>query len=158
VRRAGLPLDIARGAGALLTEPRRTLHSAREALQGLGEVLSAGLSPASSTPLNCDIGPHRRFDWLRLDLDGIKAIKNAHGTTVNDVVLAIVAGAMRRFLRGRGEEVDDLAFRAMVPINVRAAAEHGRLGNRVSFMLAPLPVNESGAAHRLARVAETMGR
>src|SRR4029079_1424396 len=86
-----------------------------------------------------------------------KAIKNAHGTTLNDVVLAIVAGAMRRFLRTRGEQVDDLEFRAMVPVNVRAAAEHGRLGNRVSFMLAPLPVNERGATHRLAPVAETMG-
>jgi WS/DGAT/MGAT family acyltransferase len=157
MRRATLPLDIARGAGALLSEPRRTLQSTREALQALGEALSAGFSPASATPLNCDIGPHRRFDWLRVDLDDIKQIKHAHGTTLNDVVLAIVAGAMRRFLRTRGEQVDDLEFRAMVPVNVRAAAEHGRLGNRVSFLLAPLPVNERGAVQRLASVAATMG-
>jgi WS/DGAT/MGAT family acyltransferase len=158
LRRAGLPITVAGGARRLLTEPRRAIRGLRESVEGLVEAIGAGLRPASPSPINCDIGPHRRFDWVRLDLDGVKEIKNRLGGTLNDVVLAIVAGAMRRFLRHRGEQVEDLDFRAMVPVNVRAAAEHDRLGNRVSFMLAPLPLGERGPAERLERVAETMQR
>jgi len=155
-RRASLPLDIARGAGALLMQPRRSLGVMRDALESVGAALTAATAPASPTPLNCDIGPHRRFDWTRLDLDIVKEIKRCHGGTLNDVVLAIVAGAMRRFLRHRGEQVDDLLFRAMVPVSIREAGEHGRLGNRVSFMMAPLPLAERDPVRRLHRVSETM--
>lgn len=156
LRRGTVPIDIARGLGALVIDPRRALESASDAAQALGETLRAGLSSASATPLNGDIGPHRRFDWLRVDLDAVKAIAHRHATTLNDVVLATVSGAMRHFLRQRGEQVDDLDFRVMVPVNVRASAEHGRLGNRVSFLLAPLPVGERLPERRLERVAETM--
>jgi WS/DGAT/MGAT family acyltransferase len=156
MRMASLPLDVARGARALLTQPRRSVAAARDAFEGLGEALRAAFAPASPTPLNCDIGPHRRFDWAKLDLDVVKGIKNRHGVTINDVVLAVVAGALRRFLRRRGEQVEDLTFRAMVPVNVRAAADHGRLGNRVSFMVAPLPLGEPDPERRLRQVAATM--
>jgi WS/DGAT/MGAT family acyltransferase len=67
-----------------------------------------------------------------------------------------VTGALRRFLRRRGEQVEDLTFRAMIPANLRGAAEHGRLGNRVSFMMAPLPLAERDPARRLRRIVETM--
>jgi WS/DGAT/MGAT family acyltransferase len=156
MRLATLPLDVARGARALLAHPRQALGDAGEAIAGIGEALWAGLAPASPTPLNCDIGPHRRFDWVRLDLAVAKEIKNRLGATLNDVVLAVVAGALRRFLRQRGEQVDDLTVRAMVPVNVRAAGDHGRLGNRVSFMMAPLPLAERDPERRLRRVVETM--
>src|SRR5262249_6783598 len=105
LRLASLPIDVARGARALLARPSRSLASARDALEGLGEALWAAFAPASPTPLNCDIGPHRRFDWTKLDLDVVKGIKNRHGATLNDVVVAVVAGALRRFLRRRGEQV-----------------------------------------------------
>jgi WS/DGAT/MGAT family acyltransferase len=158
LRRAALPLTVARGGQRLVSAPRRTIAAAREAVEGLAEAVRAGLTPASATPLNCDIGPHRRFDWVRFDLDAVKDIKNRLGGTLNDVVLAIVAGAMRRFLRRRGEQVEDLDFRAMVPVNVRAEGDHGHLGNRVSFLLAPLPLGEPGPAQRLRRMVETMQR
>jgi WS/DGAT/MGAT family acyltransferase len=158
LRRASLPLTVGRGAERLVSEPRHALGAAGDAIESLGAAIAAGLRPASPSPINCDIGPHRRFDWLRMDIDGIKEVKNRLGGTLNDVVLAIVAGAMRRFLRQRGEQVEDLEFRVMVPVNVRAAAEHARLGNRVSFLLAPLPLGERGAAQRLERVVETMQR
>jgi WS/DGAT/MGAT family acyltransferase len=156
VRRASLPLDLARGGQALLREPRRALAAARDGLEALGEALAAATRPASPTPLNCDIGPHRRFDWARLDLDVVKGIKNRLGGTLNDVILAIVAGVARRFLRRRGEMVEDLTFRAMIPVNVRPTAEHGRLGNRVSFMMAPLPIAERSPERRLRQVIATM--
>jgi WS/DGAT/MGAT family acyltransferase len=156
VRRAALPLTMARGGQRLVSEPRRAIAAASEAIEALGEAVYAGLKPASPSPLNCEIGPHRRFDWLRVDLGAVKDIKQRLGGTLNDVVLAIVAGAMRRFLRKRGEQVEDLDFRVMVPVNVRGAAERGRLGNRVSFLLAPLPLGERGPAERLHRMVETM--
>jgi WS/DGAT/MGAT family acyltransferase len=156
LRRASLPLDVARSGGRLLTQPRQAFADARKAIGGMTDALWAGLAPASATPLNCDIGPHRRFDWVKVDLDVVKSINRRLGGTINDVVLSVVAGAMRRFLRSRGERVEDLTFRAMVPVNVRPAGEHGRLGNRVSFLMAPLPVAERSPERRLRLMSETM--
>ena len=65
-------------------------------------------SARPASPLNVDIGPHRRYDWVRTDLSELKAIKDRLGGTVNDVVLAVVTGALRRFLEHRGEDVDEL--------------------------------------------------
>jgi len=158
VRRASLPLEVARGGRMLLTRPRQTVTALGEAVEGLGEALWAGLAPASATPLNGDIGPHRRFDWLKADLEVAKGVSRRLGGTLNDVVLATVAGAMRRFLRNRGERVEDLTFRAMVPVNLRATVDRGRLGNRVAFMMAPLPLAERSPEGRLRAMSETMQR
>ena len=76
------------------------------------------------------IGPHRRFTWVRTDLADVKAIKNELGGTVNDVVLASVAGALGRHLRRRGQRTDGLELKAMVPVSVRAEAERGRPGQQ----------------------------
>jgi diacylglycerol O-acyltransferase len=92
----------------------------------------SGLRPASATPLNVPIGPHRRFDWTRTDLGLVRAAKGRFGGTVNDVALAELSGALRRFLHRRGVDVDNLDFGAMLPVNVRTSAD--RLGNRVAMM------------------------
>lgn len=136
----------------VVADPRGALRGAMEAARGVGEALAAGLRPASPTPLNVHIGPHRRFDWTSMDLGALKTIRAALGGTLNDVVLAIVAGALRRFLYRRGLRVDDLDFRAMVPVNVRRQAERDHLGNRVAMMVARLPVGEHDARTRLERV------
>ncbi len=155
LRRAATPLLLARAGRELLADPARALRGSRAAVRGLVEALVAGLSPASPSPLNVDIGPHRRFDWARLDLGAIKRIKDALGGTVNDVVLAIVTGAMRRFLRARGESVSTLDFRAMMPVNVRATDDHGALGNRITFLMTRLPVGERDPRARLRAVTAT---
>ena len=140
LHRAALPLAAAQAGRAALAHPGAALEAGRDALVGVYKALSAGLTPASSCPLNVAIGPHRRFDSTRMDLAAVKGIRHALGGTVNDVVLAIVAGALRRFLRSRGERPQDLELRAMVPVSVRRAEQRGALGNRVSFVLAGLPV------------------
>ena len=104
-----------------------------------------------------DIGPHRRFDWVRTDLNEIKEIKNALGGTVNDVVVAVVTGALREFLKQRGEQVDALTMKAMVPVSVRREDEYGMTGNRVAAMMAPLPVYESDPVERLRIVSAALG-
>jgi WS/DGAT/MGAT family acyltransferase len=116
------------------------------------ETLSVGTSPASDTPLNPTIGPHRRFDWLRFDLDAVKMVKTALGGTVNDVVLASVTGAARRFLASRGMTPRGLDFRAMVPVSVRTADQHGTLGNRVVNFIASLPVDEPDPILRYRKI------
>jgi WS/DGAT/MGAT family acyltransferase len=158
-RRAALPLGILRAGREALAHPSASLDAAREAIVALSEVLGAGLaSPASRTPLNPELGPHRRFDWLRMDLGAVKEVKNALGGTVNDVALATVSGAVRAFLEGRGVDADALDFRALLPVNIRSDAERGRLGNRVANLVARLPVHEADRRGRHERVLETTRR
>lgn len=146
-------LDAARRAVAHPLDTARTLG---EAITSVGEALGASLHRASPTPLNLEIGPHRRFDWLRLDLAEVKDVKKQLGGTVNDVVLATVAGGLRRFLAGRRVDVAALEFRAMVPVNIRTQDQTGAFGNRVAMMSAALPLAERSPRKRLARVIETM--
>ncbi len=154
-RRASLPLAAARAGLSALGEPLHALEAVRESAAAVAEALRAGLSSASPTPLNDDVGPYRRFDWTRFDLAAVKEVKSRLGGTVNDVVISVVSGAMRRFLQRRSVDVDGLDFRAMMPVNVRSEDQHGKLGNRVAFLMARLPVDESDPARRLARVIET---
>jgi len=154
-RRASLPAKAARAGLAALREPLRALEEARKGVGAVVEALGAGLGSASPTPLNDDIGPYRRFDWTRFELAAVKEVKSRLGGTVNDVVIAVVAGAMRRFLQRRAVDVDGLDFRAMMPVNVRREDQHGKLGNRVAFLMARLPVDEKDPIKRLARVIET---
>jgi WS/DGAT/MGAT family acyltransferase len=157
-RRAAFPLRAAGAGLRALGSPRASLDEARHALGAVGQVLAAGLGSASSTPLNDDIGPHRRFDWTRMDIAALKEVKARFGGTLNDTVLAIVAGAMRQFLARRGVAVDQLDFRAMVPVSVRRESERGQVGNRVVSVAAPLPVDERDPARRVARVLEATQR
>jgi WS/DGAT/MGAT family acyltransferase len=160
LRRASEPFQLARSALRGMRQPSRFAGSIREGASALGEVFSSGLKQAPDTPFNPPlISPHRRFDWIRFDLDDVKQVKRHHGGTVNDVVLATVAGALGRFLRGRGARVPgDRQFRALVPVSVRRTHEHGRLGNRVAQVIADLPVGERDPVARLRAVSETTRR
>jgi WS/DGAT/MGAT family acyltransferase len=154
--RARLPLRTASGAFELLRAPRRTLASIEHAVGAIGHAIGAGFGSVARTPLDVPIGPHRRFDWLRMDLAGVREVKQRFGGTVNDVVLVLVAGALRRFFERRGLAVDELDVRAMVPVSVRTATQRGKLGNRVATLRARLPVDERDPARRISRViAET---
>ena len=137
-----------------ISEPRAAARALGERASALANMLPAAFWRAADTPFNRPIGPHRRFDWLPMDLAEVKAVKHALGGTVNDVVLAVVSGALRRFLVRRRVNVDGLELRAMVPVSVRAEHERGGLGNRVAGWLTPLPVGEGDARRRLACVRE----
>jgi diacylglycerol O-acyltransferase / wax synthase len=140
LERATIPTEIARSVRAVFRGPRRIVEAARDAAVGVGAMAWAGLNPAPPTPYNRSIGPHRRFTWVRANLRDLKAIKDSMGGTVNDVVLATVAGGLGRHLRRRGRNTDGLELKAMVPVSVRQDIERGALGNRVAAMMAPLPV------------------
>jgi WS/DGAT/MGAT family acyltransferase len=158
IERVTAPLAAARAVRRALAEPRAAARAVRDAAEGLCDALVSGFRPASSTPLNVDIGPHRRFDWTTMDLGELKAIRGRLGGTVNDVVLAILTGALRRFLRQRGEAVERLDFRAMLPVNVRTDADREAAGNRVAMLVARLPLDERDPRRRLERVVMETGR
>ncbi|MHB1537266.1 MAG: WS/DGAT/MGAT family O-acyltransferase [Solirubrobacteraceae bacterium] len=153
VRAAG---EVAGGAFEALSHPERALQGALEAAEGIGELLWAGLNPAPPTPLNVEIGPHRRFAGVTCKLEDFKRVKNACGGTVNDVVLSVVTGALRSFLISRGVRTEGLEMRALVPVSVRTADERNQLGNRIAAMRGPLPVYIADPFQRLQFVREAM--
>ncbi len=149
-------VELVGGALEALAHPDRALATAREAAEGVGEIVWAGLNPAPPTPLNVNIGPHRRFVGVGSSLDDFKTVKNAFGCTVNDVVLAVVAGALRSFLIARGVRTEGVELRALVPVSVRAESEHHEAGNRIVVMRGPLPIYISDPRQRLRFVKEAM--
>ena len=159
-RRAGAPLALLRAgrraeAAGSVSDGGSFLDSLQRTARGAWRAAQAGLNPVSETPLNVAIGPHRRFDWTELPLAEIKRVGRAAGGTVNDVVLALVAGAVRRFLERRGIDPGAVAFRVAVPVDVRTAADRGELGNRVSSLITELPLGEPDPWRQLLRIVET---
>jgi diacylglycerol O-acyltransferase len=136
--------------------PSRSLGRLRDAAEGLGEIVWAGLNPAPETPLNTHIGPHRRYAAVRQRLSDYTLIKNELGGTVNDVVLTVVSGALARWLHSRGVRTEGLEMRALVPVSVRTQDERGTLGNRLTAMRGPLPVYIRDPVARLRFVKKAM--
>jgi WS/DGAT/MGAT family acyltransferase len=150
-------VGVALRAVGAATRPTETVGGLREAAEGLGEIVWAGMNPAPETPLNVPIGPHRRFVGVRNELRHFKTIKNAFGGTVNDVVLTVVSGSLREWLQSRGVRTEGLELRALVPVSIRAPNERGELGNRIAVMRGPLPVYVEDPVARLQAVRHAMG-
>lgn len=153
---AAAPFELAGRLANAVQHPRPAARRVADAVEALGEVAWNLASPAPDVPLNVEIGTHRRFVWARSDLDTFKRIKNALGGTVNDVVLAVVTGAMRGWLHERGVRTEGLELRALVPVSIRTEDERGRLGNRIAAMRGPLPVYVADPVRRLEIVQEAM--
>jgi diacylglycerol O-acyltransferase / wax synthase len=158
IERATVPGEIVRGARALFRTPRRIARSAVGSLAGVGAMAWAGINPAPASPYNVPIGPHRRFTWVRASLADVKAIKDSLGGTVNDVMLAIVTGALTRDLRRRGFDVRGRELKTMVPVSVRSDEARGALGNQVAAMMAPLPVGLDDPMARFEAISASMRR
>jgi len=153
---ATLPLRLAGRMATAIQHPEATARRAAEAIEALGEVAWNFADPAPDVPLNVPIGPHRRFVWTRSELETFKRIKDALGGTVNDVVLTVVTGALRDWLRRRGVRTEGLELRALVPVSIRSEDEQGQLGNRIAAVRGPLPVYVEDPVRRLEIVREAM--
>src|SRR5581483_7365450 len=137
---------------AFVRRPGRALAElgrASEAIAEMGRIVLAG-TPA--TPFNGHVSTLRRVVWTSVPLNEVKSVKNRLGGTVNDVVLAAISAALRAFLERRGLNPDRMELRAMLPVNVRRADEHLKLGNRVSMLVAPLPVGIFDPLERFRQV------
>jgi WS/DGAT/MGAT family acyltransferase len=146
---------VTRAIGAA-SRPSTSLALLRDAAEGIGELVWAGLNPAPETPLNVPIGPHRRFAVVRQQLSEFKEVKDALGGTVNDVVLTVVSGALADWLRSRGMRTEGLEMRALVPVSVRTEAQKNTLGNQITVMRGPLPVYIDEPVARLRFVRRAM--
>jgi diacylglycerol O-acyltransferase / wax synthase len=150
------PVKLAERAVEVVRSPETTARKVVEGLEGIGEIVSAFADPAPDVPLNDEIGPHRRYVWARSELATFKRIKDTFGGTVNDVVLAVITGALRKWLHGRGIRTEGLELRALVPVSVRGEDERGNLGNRIALMRGPLPVYIEDPVRRLRTVSDAM--
>jgi diacylglycerol O-acyltransferase / wax synthase len=149
------PAEIIRTLQMAALDRHNLVNRALVSVKALGAFVGNSFAAPPSS-LNRPVGPHRRFETVLVELDSLKRIKNSHGGTVNDVVLAAVAGALRRVLEARSEVVDGVQLRAMVPVSVRADGDRGALGNRIAALWATLPVGEVDPVKRLARVRREM--
>lgn len=156
IERATQPAEAITTIGQLARGPRRLLTRAGSAVAGLGALTWAGLDPAPRSPFNVPIGPHRRFTWIEASLADFKDVKRAQHTTINDVILAAVAGGLGRHMQRHDVATDGLVLKALVPVSVRDPADHGVLGNRIAAMWAPLPVGVVDPYERLRLIADAM--
>jgi diacylglycerol O-acyltransferase len=153
--RAASPYEAARSVLAAARGPRRVASKAIDTTRGLANFRSL-LSPRSASSLNGSIGLHRRWDWARARLSDLKRIREDHGGTVNDVVLAVITRGFRDLLLSRGEHVDGRVIRTLVPVSVRAEEDRGTYNNKVSAMFAELPIALEDPVERLRSVREQM--
>jgi diacylglycerol O-acyltransferase / wax synthase len=144
------PLRMVRAARNLAGSATRVVQRIRAAPVNAGVPLTA---PA--TPLNGVLTPHRRVTFTSVPLADIKDVKRAFGVTVNDVVLAVCAGALRRFLDARGN-VPDKPLLAAIPASVRGRDDRGVMGNRVSAMFATLATQLDDPVDRLFAARDVM--
>ncbi len=161
---AGAALDLVKrpthsveAARTAALDARRTAERVVGVAGGVLASVRTIARPAPGSPLNVTIGEQRRFGMAATSLDDHRRVRKAHGGTVNDVVLATVAGALRTWLLTRGEPVrPQTTVRAMVPVSVREQGATGTVGNRVSSYFVDLPVGEPGAVARLQQVGGAM--
>ena len=155
------PMQVVDTARVAVGDARHTVGTVAGVAGGVLSSLASVARPAPDSPLNVRIGEQRRFGMARTSLDDYKRIRKAHGGTVNDVVLATVAGALRAWLMTRGEAVTSTtSIRAMVPVSVRGEGGDGsgtvQHGNRISSYFVDLPVGEGNPVMRLAQVSIAM--
>jgi WS/DGAT/MGAT family acyltransferase len=151
-RAASLPIR----AAAAVVRPGVALAGVRETAAGVGEVVRQGMTPAPPSPLNVPIGSHRRVTHVAARLDDFKDVKDVFGGTVNDVVLAVVAGALRSWYHAGGVRTDGVELKACVPVSTRVSADEGTLGNHITHVIAPLPIGVPDPVERLRRVSVAM--
>jgi diacylglycerol O-acyltransferase / wax synthase len=153
--RAVSPYETARSVLSAARGPRRVARKALDTTRGAVNLRSL-LSPNPASSLNGPIGPHRRWDWARARLSDIKQIREAHGVTINDAVLAVITNGFRELLLSRGESVEGRVIRTLVPVSVRSEDQHGTYDNKVSAMFAELPVEIEDPVQRLSSLHTQM--
>ena len=148
---------VGRGVGQTVRMPVTTMRRVAKTAEAFGG-LAAGGPKTPKSPLNVEIGRDRRVAWARADLERLKRARDpVPGSTVNDVVLSITAGALRIFYEGRGEKPPPYLV-ALVPVSIRRPGEEHELGNRISTILVKLPVAEPDPLVRLETLRDETAR
>jgi diacylglycerol O-acyltransferase len=149
------PYEQIRAVRSATRAPRQMLQQAGELARGL-RAWTGVVRPTPASSINGPIGPHRRWDWARTTLPDVKTVRRALGGTVNDVVLTVLTRGFRDLLLARDEDVEGRVVRTLVPVSVRTSGERGTYNNRVSAMIAELPVGLEDPAERLGAIRAQM--
>ncbi|MBJ7331994.1 MAG: wax ester/triacylglycerol synthase family O-acyltransferase [Solirubrobacteraceae bacterium] len=144
--------DLPRQTLALVSRPNEL---AAKALGAAGAVWSS-VTPSATAPLNEPIGPHRRFVSIPARLAEFRAIKDALDCSVNDVMLASVAGGLRHWLHQRGARTAGVELSAAVPVSIRVGTEHTGFASQLTQVVAPLPVDLGDAVARVRLIRDVM--
>ncbi|MET8999765.1 wax ester/triacylglycerol synthase family O-acyltransferase [Amycolatopsis sp. NPDC004169] len=150
-------------APAPIPAPRSTLDTVKDALgtvwgqAGIASSLVRAARPPLS-PVSAPPSAERRLGFVRLPLTELRRVRRAHGGTTNDVVLAVLSGALREWLVNRGQRADGRTLRALIPVSVRGRAGEQLGGNKLSGYLCDLPVGEDDPVERLRAVRRAMTR
>ena len=155
VEAAQIPLRESHALYAALASPARTARQAVDAWRGMS-AMAKSLRPASASSLTGPIGRQRRYTWARASLDDVKMIKRELGGTVNDVVLTAISSGFRALLLARGEEPGPSMVPSLIPVSTREPGEESIYENRVSAIVAELPVHIADPLERLAAVRTQM--
>ena len=154
-RLAGAGLAAAHVGAHAVMHPREALERSRGVVDLL---VRQELIAAPSSSLNVPIGSTRRLASVHVELQELQDVRSALGGTVNDVVLCAATGGLRALLLARGEAPPQHGLRAMVPVNLRGAGDHGELGNQVSSLFVDLPVAEPDPLRRYELVSAATSR
>ncbi len=141
-----------------LSDPAGAARAAGDAAVDIASAIEGVMHATADTPLNQPIGPHRRVEWVDLPLADWKQIRRVTGATINDVALAVISGALRRFLGARGFDPEGEHYRVCLPVNVRRPDDDFSAANRVSAMFADLPLDEPDPLAQLEGVREQTQR
>jgi diacylglycerol O-acyltransferase len=152
---ARTPFVQLQALGDLTRTPRRSLTQLREVAAGMRSY-ARSFQPTRTSSLVGTIGPHRRWTWASVDLENAKLIRRTFGGTVNDVIVTAVTSGLRQLLLARGEPLDELTVRSLIPVSIRADEAHNIYDNQVTAMFADLPVATDDPVERLAAVREQM--
>ena len=153
LRWASGPLSLMWNAAGIARDALDPHSALRDRLRAVGQTLQSGAHSVAKTPLNGPIGPHRRFERREMALSDVRAVRQVLGGSVNDVVLASVAGGLQRYFSRRKVDLKGDDFVVAAPVSVRGDAEQGTMGNRVSAWLIPLPLTEESPGMRLQKIS-----
>lgn len=148
----GRPLAALRAARDALRRPEEASAHFTESAQAVWQALSAGFRVPPDTPINRPIGTHRRLDWCSISLAEVKHVKKRLDGTVHDVVLTVVTGAVRRFLKARRFPIGQLDFRIVIPVNMSSGTEDAKAANRVSALFLSLPIAERDPMRQFEKI------
>jgi WS/DGAT/MGAT family acyltransferase len=141
-----------------LLDPRAQFRQMTAFAQALEVTLPTALRPRLAAPWHKRVTRKRDVAWRKLNFQEVRGIRSKLSGTVNDVVLTVLGGAFGKYLAGKGMKTQDATLRFMCPVNVRAEAEYGDLGNRVSMMFPEVPIGIASPADRLVAVCAEMDR
>lgn len=141
-------------ASALEVEADASGPTLEQRLRSIAQMAEHAIRGASPTPLNGELGPHRRLEWMTMPLDDVKDLRRALGCTINDVVLATVTGAVRRYLFRRRVDHKTIDFRVSAPVSTRKPEHDRRQGNHVSSWIVPLPLDRDDPLEQIDAISK----